>query len=325
MTRGLATGTLGLALLLVAALVGSVALFAFALGLLVLVAGCLAATAVGARRIVVERTVDQAEVVEGRPVTLRFKVDGPGALPVHAEVRGEDGTWRRLGRASSRRCTIERPGAHLVGPTDVRVRDDLGLFSSRSRGAGDPAVVLVLPAPAKVDLHRQARGADPGGDPEPDGLRPYSRGTPVARIHWPSVARGGEWQERRVISAPQGMPLVVVDLSGAPSEEAVDWTLRAAAGQIHGLARAGGCRVMLPGDRHPVAVENVVEGWPVMHRRLAGLRGAVGTPTLTTPPGAIHVRAAQAPAPNLAPGRLPAGVVPLEKATFGHGSGRRRS
>jgi uncharacterized protein (DUF58 family) len=324
MRRGIATSLLGIVLLLAAALVGSVALFAFALGLQVLVAGCLTATAVGARRVVVERTVDEAEVVEGRPVTLRFSVRGLRALPVHAEVLDADGNWRRLERASSRRFTIERPGAHLVGPSGVRVRDDLNLFSSsRRQSAGDPAVVLVLPAPASVGLQQFPLGADPGGDPEPDGLQPYSRGTPVGRIHWPSVARSGEWQERRVITAPQGMPLVVVDLSGAPSDEAVDWTLRAAAGQIHGLARAGGCRVLLPGERLPTAVENLAEGWSVMHRRLASLRSAVGTATSAAPPGAIHVRAAQAPA--LAPARsggLPAEVVPLEKATFGHGLGR---
>jgi uncharacterized protein (DUF58 family) len=326
MRRGLATGSLGLALLLAAALLGSVALFAFALGLLVLVATCLTATLVGAARVVVERTVDQAEVVEGRPVTLRFRVRGPRGLPVHAEVRGADGTWQRLERDSSRSCVIERPGPHLVDPSGVRVRDDLGLFASRRRTAGDPAVVLVLPAPASVALPQQAPGTYPGGDPEPDGLQPYSRGTPVGRIHWPSVARAGEWQERRVLSAPQGMPFVIVDLSGAPSEEAVDWTLRAAAGQIYSLARGGGCRVLLPGERLPLPVENVAEGWPGMHRRLAGLRSAIGSAAPTGPPGAIQVRATQAPA--LAParsGRLPSGVVPLEKVTFGHGAGERLS
>ncbi len=325
MRWGLATGSLGLALLLVAALLGSVALFAFALGLLVLVAGCLTATVVGAGRVVVERTVDLAEVVEGQPVTLRFRVRGLRALPVHAEVLDADGTWQRLERDSSRRCTIERPGAHLIGPSSVRVRDDLSLFSaSRQRTAGEPAFVLVLPAPASVALQQHPQGADPGGDPEPDGLQSYSRGTPVGRIHWPSVARAGEWQERRVITAPRGMPLVVVDLSGAPSDEAVGWTLRVAAGQIHGLARAGGCRVLLPGERLPIPVESVAGGWPGMHRRLASLRSAVGSATPTAPPGAIQVRAAQAPA--LAPtrsGRLPAEVVPLEEATFGHGAGRR--
>ena len=82
MRRGLATGLLGIALLIAAALLGSVALFAFALGLQVLVWGCLAATAIGARRVVVERTVDQTEVVEGRPLTLRFRLHGLRGLPV---------------------------------------------------------------------------------------------------------------------------------------------------------------------------------------------------------------------------------------------------
>jgi uncharacterized protein (DUF58 family) len=324
MRWGLATGSLGLALLLAAALLGSVALFAFALGLLALVDGCLAATMVGARRLVVERTVDRVEVVEGQPITLRFRVRGAKALPVHVEALDADGAWQRLGRDSSRRCTIERPGGHLIGPSAVRVRDDLGLFSSRGRTAGEPAFVLVLPMPASVVLQQRAQGADPGGDPEPDGLQPYSRGTPVGRIHWPSVARAGEWQERRVILAPQGMPLVVVDLSGTPSDEAVDWTLRAAAGQIHGLACAGGCRVLLPGEQVPIPVENVSAGWPGMHRRLASLRSAVGSAAPTAPPGAIHVCAAQAPALALAgSGRLPAEVVPLEKASLAHGAGRR--
>ena len=60
MRRGLATEVLGFVLLLAAGLLGSVALFAFALGLLAVVAGCLAVTSVGARRVVVGRTVDQA-------------------------------------------------------------------------------------------------------------------------------------------------------------------------------------------------------------------------------------------------------------------------
>jgi uncharacterized protein (DUF58 family) len=325
MKRGLATGLLGVALLLTAALLGSVALFAFALGLQAVVTGCLVATTIGGRRVVVERTVAEAEVLEGRPITLRFRVRRLGALPVHVEVRGEDGAWERLDREAVRHCTIERPGAHLIGPSAVRVRDDLNLFASGRRDAGEPAVVLVLPAPSSAGLQTAPPGADPGGDPEPDGLQPYLRGTPAGRIHWPSVARAGEWQERRVITAPRGMPLVVVDLSGEPAEGAIDWTLRAAAGQIHGLARAGGCRVLLPGERLPIAVENLAEGWPAMHRRLAGLRGAVGTAAGTAAPGAIHIRATQAPALAVAgPGRLPPEVMPLEETTFGNAAGRRR-
>jgi uncharacterized protein (DUF58 family) len=322
MRRGLATELLGFALLLAAALLGSIALFAFALGLLVVVAGSLLATALGARRARVTRTVDQTEVVEGRPLTLRFDIAGLRGLPVHAEVRDELGKWHRIERGSAHRLTIDRPGPHLIGPSAVRVRDDLRLFSRR-RKAGEPAVVLVLPAPANAGPQAIPQGADPGGDPEPDGLQPYSRGTPVGRIHWPSVARAGEWQERRVISAPRGMPLVVVDLSGAPSDGAVDWTLRAAAGQIHGLARAGGCRVLLPGERLPIPVENVAEGWPTVHRRLASARGTRDAPA-TAPPGAVHIRATQAPLLDEPPGPcLPPEVVPLERTSFGDGPDRR--
>jgi uncharacterized protein (DUF58 family) len=323
MRRGLATELLGFALLLAAVLLGSVALFAFALGLLVVVAGCLAVTAIGGRRVTITRTVDQTEVVEGRPVTLRFDIRGLGGLPAHVEVLGEDGRWQRLERGSSTRLTIERPGAHLIGPSAVRVRDDLRLFS-RHRQAGEPAVVLMLPAPATAGAQPLPQGADPGGDPEPDGLQPYFRGTPVGRIHWPSVARAGEWQERRVITSPRGMPLVVVDLSGGPSDGAIDWTLRAAAGQIHVLARAGGCRVLLPGERQPIAVENVAEGWPTVHRRLASVRGTRDPAPPTAPAGAVHIRATQAPsfAESPAP-RLPPGVVPLERTSYGDAANHR--
>jgi uncharacterized protein (DUF58 family) len=325
MRRGLATGWVGLLLLLAAALLGSVALFAFALGLLATVAACLVATVVGARRLTVARTVDQVEVVEGEPIGLRFLVRGLSALPAHAEIEDGRGRWQRLDGDSTRRCAIERPGPHLFGPSAVRVRDDLGLFASRPRPAGEPAVVLVLPEPASAGTQPNPLGADPGGDPEPDGLQPYMPGTPAARIHWPSVARAGEWQERRVVTAPRGMPLVVVDLSGAPDEEAIDWTLRAAAGQIQALARVGGCRVLLPGERHPIAVENVAEGWPSMHRRLAGLRGSVATAAPTSGPGAIHIWAAQAPALAAAGSvRLPPEVVPLEQTTFGDDGYERR-
>lgn len=323
MKRGVATELLGFALLLAAALLGSVALFAFALGLLVVVAGSLVATAIGARRVTITRTIDQTEIVEGRPLTLRFDVRGLRALPVHAEVHGEDGRWHRLERGSSARITIDRPGAHLIGPSAVRLRDDLRLFSRR-RSAGEPAVVLVLPAPATGGAQPLPQGADPGGDPEPDGLQPYSRGTPVGRIHWPSVARAGEWQERRVISAPRGMPLVVVDLSGAASDGAIDWTLRAAAGQIHVLARGGGCRVLLPGERLPIPVENVAEGWPTVHRRLASVRNSRRPTSADIPPGAVHVRATQAPASaDRGGGELPPGVVPLERTSYGDGAGLR--
>src|ERR671928_204854 len=67
--------------------------------------------------------------------------------------------------------------------------------------------VLVLPRVEPVrPLGVAARGgaararARPSGLPavEPDGLRPYRRGTPASRIHWPALARGAGLLERRL-------------------------------------------------------------------------------------------------------------------------------
>ncbi len=315
----LASGTAALALVLLlgAALLGSAALFAFALGLLAAVAGSVIVTSIAARRVVVERTVTPLEVLEGQPVTLSFGLRGLRRMPAHAEILAADGGWRRLDDDLTTRFAIERPGPHVVSPSQLRVRDDFGLFSRRL-GVGDPQVVLVLPLPARVEDVRRSSGADPTGDPEPDGLRSYSHGTPVSRIHWPSVARGGEWQERHIVAAPQESPLVVVDLAGAPSEAAVDWALRAAAGQIYELARAGGCRVLLPGDREPTPVGNAAASWRAVHRRLAGLRAERRRPAAAAPAGALPVRAERAPVAALpAPCSLPPGVMPLENVSYG--------
>jgi len=85
------------------------------------------------------------------------------------------------------------------------------------------------------------------------------------------------------------------------------------------MACAGGCRVLLPGERLPIPVENLAEGWPAVHRRLASLRGAAVSAAPAAPRGAVHVRAAQAPAfGDIRPRRLPPEVVPLENSRFGH-------
>lgn len=317
MRRGLGAAALALVLMLAAALLGSVALFAFAVGLLAAVAGCFLVTLVAARCVAVDRTVVPLEVLEGQPVALGFAVRGLRRIPAHAEILTA-GRWRRLDDRLTTRCTIERPGPHVVSPSLLRVRDDLGLFSRRV-GGGAPQVVLVLPAPARVEGGRWGSGADPIGDPEPDGLRSYSLGTPASRIHWPSVARGGEWQERHIITAPHGDPLVVVDLAGAPSEAAVDWALRAAAGRIYDLARAGGCRVLLPGERVPTQVGNAAASWQAVHRRLAGLRAERRGVAAVAPAGALLVRAVHAPVRALPPPcSLPPGVMPLEKSSYAH-------
>ncbi|MEV4423656.1 DUF58 domain-containing protein [Patulibacter sp. NPDC049589] len=295
------------------AAVGSLALFAIALGLLAAYVGCVLAVRIGARRLRVERTVSRQEVVEGRPVALDFAFSGLRGLPVHVEVRGPDGRWVALPPSGGRiECAIDRPGPHVVDASPLRVRDDLGLFSRPSRG-GRPAALLVLPDPTTVAGVAPRGGADPVGDPEPDGLRPYVRGTPMSRVHWASAARGGELQERVFVTARDRLPLVVVDTGGGAVPVARDWAARTAAGHVLALVRAGGCRVLLPGDRRPTTITDAAGAWPAIHRRLASLEpGAPGRAAGGDERGAVHVRAAAAPAEALrSRGPLPPGVVPL--------------
>lgn len=295
-----------------AAALGSIALFSVALGMVLVCAGSAVLVRLGSRRLRVVRTVDRREVLEGRGITVRFAVSGLRGLPVHVEVLGADGGWWALEPGGgSTTCVIDRPGPHVLDATPLRVRDDLGLFSRRVRG-GRPESVLVLPQPASSPEVARRAGADPVGDPEPDGLRTYVPGTPMSRIHWASAARGGELQERAFATARDRLPLVVVDTAGTEDGAAVDWAARTAAGHVLALVRAGGCRVVLPGDRLPTTVVDPAGHWPALHRRLAGLEpGAPAPAPGLDEQGALHVRALLAPEGTTARGSLPPGVVRL--------------
>jgi uncharacterized protein (DUF58 family) len=296
------------------AAVGSIALFALAVGVLVTYAGCAVLVHVGARRLRVERTVERGETLEGRPVAVRFQTSGLRRMPVQVEVRDGSGDWTPLPEGGGRiDCTIDRPGPHVVDASTLRLRDDLGLFS-RTMQVGGPAPLLVLPVPAMVPSAARPGGADPAGDPEPDGLRPYVRGTAMSRIHWASQARGGDLQERVFVTARDRLPLVVVDTAGDDDPAARDWTARTAAGHVQALLRSGGCRVLLPGDRRATTITDAGGHWPALHRRLAALEP--GTPQQV--PGderdAVLVRAVAAPADARGTrARLPTGVVPLDE------------
>jgi uncharacterized protein (DUF58 family) len=262
--------TRGLALLAVAAAGGALAESlpapallapAVALALVTLTAG--AAVALGARRLTVARTIAAHEVTEAEGVTLRFAACGLGP-PLTLEARDPTGAWRPLG--GELRIALTR-GEHRLGPSELRVRDPLGIFERRRR-AGGTELVLVLPTP-DLDAPPPASIAGLGGDAEPDGLAPYAPGTPAARIHWPSLARGAGLHERRVTAPPAGLPLVVVD--AAAEAGAMDRAARVAAGQILRLSRTGGCRVLLPGDNRAVTVVDAAS-WRALHRRLARLQ-----------------------------------------------------
>ncbi|WP_028063011.1 DUF58 domain-containing protein [Solirubrobacter soli] len=308
-------------LMLAAATLGSLALFGLALALIVLYVGIAVSLSLAARRVTLVRTIERGDVQEGLPVTVRFEVGGLRALPVRVEVLGPGGRWHPLeGGVGSFELVIDRPGAHVLGPSPLLLRDDLGLFS-RLTVSGRPDSLLVLPEPAPPPARLRAGGALVAADPEPDGLRPYTPGTPMSRVHWASAARGGELQERHFTSARDRLPLVVVDTLGADGA-ALDWIARSAAGIVLALARSSGCRVLLPGDRVPTTLDDS-GGWPAMHRRLAALEpGTAATPTALGDRDVLHVRAANAPTPLDDRGDLPPGVIALADWERRHGPER---
>jgi uncharacterized protein (DUF58 family) len=189
--------------------------------------------------------------------------------------------------------------------------------------AGTPEPLLILPTPdGQANLHPRHPAAR--SDPEPDGLRAHTPGDPLARIHWPALARGAGLQVRRFAAAPSGLPLVVVDTAGTRDSHAVDWAARTAAGHILALTRSGGCRVLLPGDATETTVIELEAGWRALHRRLARLEASMlgASPQLAQGTPAVCVRASAAPAgpARATPQALPLGVVPVVSDAFEAGS-----
>jgi uncharacterized protein (DUF58 family) len=110
-------------------------------------------------------------------------------------------------------------------------------------------------------------------------LRPYRIGSPASRIHWPTVARTGTMVERRLVAEADARPLVVLDPRNPPSEDALDAAVRATASlAVHLARRAGGCSLLLPGDRRAADLERDLRGWPALHARLALLEADQGGP-----------------------------------------------
>jgi uncharacterized protein (DUF58 family) len=179
-----------------------------------------------------------------------------------------------------------RRGRKLLAGPRVVVRDPFGLASRPGSGKAPDAELLVLPRIEPV------RAIPPGGDGagiagagrarphiaaevDLDGLRQLRQGTPASRIFWPSLARGAGMMERRLRPESDTRPLVLLDPRGAAVEEDLDAAVRAAASLTVPLARAGGCALLLPGERRPVILEPTLGGWPHAHARLALIEGTM--------------------------------------------------
>lgn len=282
--------------------------------LTLLAAGCvlgfvtLAAVAcvlIGARTVRISRRVPVREVEEDRSVAIFLSMQRPRWWPLRVEALvGSD--WRTPGADGIRVDVHVGPrGPQELPPVRVRVTDPLGLAGLRA-SVGPPVRILVLPRPnADGWVARPLPRHDAGGDVEPGALRPYVPGTPLSRLHWASLARGGELMQRDVTPSPTDIPIVVVDTHGVADRDAVDWVARTAAGVVKRYAARAGCRVLLPGDRLPSHVAGDLRGWRELHRRLAllepGARPSV--PGIDDARWVVSIRARDHRRPRAAPAR----------------------
>lgn len=293
-SRGaLGAALLGAALILLAGLFDAEPLYVPGIALPALAAIAVAWVRLAARGARVSRTLAAARVQEGEPLIVEIEVvSGRVAAPA-GEIRDALlSRPSRLGLARRRtrvriRARFAHRGRRMLSPAAVLITDPLGLAGALVTAEGPGDEVLVLPrvepvlAPrrggGRTGAGRGARGA--GAEADLDGLRVHRPGAPASRIAWPVYARTGELHERNVRAGGDAVPLVVLDLAGSAGRDDADIAVRAAASLVVHLAERGGCALLLPGERRPLAVDAGLRGWPAAHARLA-LTPSGGRPAL---------------------------------------------
>ena len=309
MTRAAQAAILGVLLLAAGGMFAIRALYVPGIALLALPLGFTAWVLVSARGARVRRVMGPPSVEEDDPWPVRIEFE-QGGLPVPGgEIR--DTLLQRPVRVHELRpreggppsiageVRFSRRGVRRLEPCRVVVHDPLWLAQKTvSAPAGGEVLVLPKIHPVVAEGHGGAlgpgrrRGTDGGeaaassqltiAELELDILRPYRPGTPATRIHWPTLARTGQLMERRLVADDRARPLLVVDAALPTSSDALDAAVRAAASLAFHLAVAGGCAVLLPGDRHPVHLGPELRGWPSLHARLAVLAPGSAEPRLDT-------------------------------------------
>jgi uncharacterized protein (DUF58 family) len=286
-----ATVLLGLAFIAVAASFDAEPLYVVGVAFVVLAGGAAAWVWFGVRGLTVERSVGAARVLEDRPVAVDVVVrSGPLGLPSGAieddllPVAAPLPPGRRATRVRIN-ARFARRGRKTLGPPHVVVRDPFGL-AERVVVAREPAEVLVLPRLEPVEslagdgagsgLTARRSRTTVAAEVDLDGLRPLREGASASRIYWPALARGGELLERRLRAEGDTRPLVVLDPRAPAADDDLDAAVRAAGSLCVHLARAGGCALLLPGDRRPTALEPSLAGWSHLHVRLALVDARVG-------------------------------------------------
>ena len=353
----------GFVLCLVSFIFDAAPLFVPAVGLLALGAGTPAWVWLAARGAGTERRLPAERVIEDEPVEAQIEVRRgwlglPGAEIVDpftgsrfeltgelSPVRGDRTTSVRVSSRFARR------GLHRLPAPALTVRDPLDLARADAISRAGSQQVLVLPRTERVRWlsaghSRRLRLPDGHAGSEAlaavdlDGLRPYRKGTPASRIHWPAVARGAGLIERRLQSDGDARPLVVLDVrtasvAGHGETELIDAAVRAAASLVLEFSTGGGCGLLLPGEQRPTMIDRELISWPAAYARLALVQGGSGSrpPMLGSMAGRVGAMVYVAASPVERLGTIlsaPSGgptvlVVPEADLVSGHPRGVRNA
>jgi uncharacterized protein (DUF58 family) len=227
----------GLALLVVARLLGIGELYVFGAVVLGLVAVATLYVRLSRLDLQVDRVVHPARVHAGQTSRVEVRIrnlrrtDTP-VLRLRDPVTGTAGAELLVppldqGAASvaSYRLPTERRGLVHVGPLQIVIADPFGLAQAGTQAAPQvevtvlPRVDDVRPVPFTTGndplagvLHPHALGRT-GGDFY--ALRPYAVGDDLRRIHWPSTARHDELLVRQQEQPWQGRTTVLLDVRRA--------------------------------------------------------------------------------------------------------------
>jgi uncharacterized protein (DUF58 family) len=276
----------------------SPSLYVPGVALVALVAGSWLWVGLAARRARLEQLPGPWSIVEGEPYPLRIRIRSgrlplPGGRVAHPLVDRPRPVGMYPGRHVRLQLRSPRRGRRRIEPVTLLLNDPMRLHTAEIR-SGHGNQVLVLPRIEPV-VRCDGRGgpgdAAPDGpdglvgagldtrtiDFEIDGLRPYRHGSPASRIHWATVARTGEMVEHRLVAGANSSPLVVLDRFNPADQDSLDAAVRATASICVHLAPAGGCTVLVSGDRRPLQIDPELRAWPQVHAQLAVVE-AGGTP-----------------------------------------------
>lgn len=293
MTRALRAACFGVLLCIGGGAFDLPSLYVPGAGLILIGLGAAAWVWLAAYGAAVLRETGPPTVQEEQPYPVKLRVK-QGILPPPTAELIEPLLGRPLStreqRARQVRVNVRfsRRGRRTIEPARLVMRDSLSLAVRETKS--DAAEVLILPRiePVVVGSASGVVGVEPvsgalteaAAELELHSLRPYRAGAPASRIHWPTVARTRVMMERRLVAESDARPLVVLDPSNPPTQEALDRAVRATASLVVHLARrTHGCSLLLPGQRRPVDVDAELRGWPAIHVRLALLEASEGAPS----------------------------------------------